>query len=187
MVAHKTLVGTDMRPVVEAKTGVSLGAPAMKSHYLVECFDRDGQLKWQEDVENLVVNVGLDDLLDKYFKGSSYTAAHYVGLTDGNPTIAAGDTMSSHAGWAEVADYSQTNRPDLTLGAVSGQSVDNDSNRAEFSINDSATVGGAFVVDNNTKSGTTGVLYGAAAFTADRSVADGDTITVTVTLTTAAA
>jgi len=51
-----------------------------KNTYDVECLDSEGNVKWKDKIENLVVNVGLDDVLDKYFKGSTYTAAHYVGL-----------------------------------------------------------------------------------------------------------
>lgn len=156
----------------------------LRNFYKVECFDSKGKLKWVEEVENIIVNEGLDEILDKFYKGSSYTAAHYVGLTDGTPTIAAGDTMSSHAGWAEVVAYSESNRQTLTLGAVSSQSVDNSASKASYSINGTATIGGLFLTTNNTKSGTTGILIGAVAFTGgDKSVANGDTLNVTVTLT----
>lgn len=159
-----------------------------KNSYLVECFDADGKLKWVEEIPNIVANVGLDDVLDKYFKGSTYTAAHFVGLTDGAPTVAAGDTMASHAGWSEVVAYSEATREALTLGTVASQSVDNSASKASFSINGSATIGGAFVTTNNTKSGTTGILYGVAAFTGgNRTVADGDTVNVTTTLTASSA
>ena len=159
----------------------------LMTHYHFECFDINGDLKWEDGFKNLVVNVGLDDNLDKYFKGSAYTAAFYVGLTDGAPvTVAAADTMSSHAGWAEVVPYSDTNRPTLTLGTVSGQSVDNSASKAVFNINATSTVGGAFVCTDNTKSGTSGILYGAGAFAADKSVTSGDTLNVTITLTAAA-
>lgn len=131
--------------------------------YVVECY-RDGKLIWTDEFNNLVVNAGLDDSLDKHLKGSSYTAAWYVGLTSSSPTPAAADTMSSHSGWSEVTTYSESNRPALVLGTVSGQSVSNSANKAEFSINGSVTVGGAFVVSNNTKGGSTGTLYGVGAF-----------------------
>lgn len=158
------------------------------NHYLVECFDQDGKLKWREEIPNTVVNVGLDDVLTQYFKGAAYTAAHFVGLTDGTPNPLAGDTMSSHANWVEVVAYSEATREALTLGTVASQGVDNSATKASFSINGTATVGGAFVSTNNTKSGTTGTLYGVAAFTGgDRSVANGDTVNVTVTLTAASA
>lgn len=146
------------------------------------------ELAWRDVSRNLVVNTGLNDLLDKYFKGSTYTAAHYVGLTDGSPTIAAGDTMASHVGWAEVAAYSEGTREALTPGTVASQSVDNSASKASFSISSTVTIGGAFVTTDSTKSGSTGTLYGAAAFTGgDRSVGSGDTVNVTITATAAAA
>lgn len=155
------------------------------NRYTFECYDSEGNLKWVEVIDNLVVNVGLDDILDKYWKGSAYTAAHYVGLTDGAPvTIAAGDTMLSHAGWSEVVPYSDANRPALTMGTVSGQSVNNSAAKASYSINATATVGGAFVSTDNTKSGTAGTLVGGGAFTGgDKGVASGDTLNVTITST----
>jgi hypothetical protein len=172
---------------VEANPVIKLGGNR-RFVFHFECLDKDGNLKWEDTFDDLVVNAGLDDSLDKHLKGSAYTAAWYVGLTDGTPTVAAGDTMASHAGWVEVQDYTEGVRQTLTLGTVSSQSVDNSASKAVYSINGTATVGGAFVVTNSTKGGTTGVLYGAGAFTTgDKSVSSGDTLNVTVTCTAAAA
>jgi len=163
--------------------GVQLG-----THYHVEAYDPEGNPKWADDFDNLVVNAGLDDALDKHLKGSAYTAAWYVGLTDGTPTPAAADTMASHAGWAEVTAYDETVRQTLTLGAVSGQSVNNTGTEATFTISTNGTViGGAFVTTDDVKGGTTGTLYGVGAFTAgDKTLDDNDTLKVTVTCTAAA-
>ena len=156
----------------------------MSTHYVIECHDKDGNLKWKEDFHNLVTTVGLNDLLTQYFKGSAYTAAFYVGLTAATPTFAAGDTMASHGGCTESAAYSQANRPTLTLGTAAAGSIDNSVSKAQFSINATATIGGAFLATNNTKSGTTGTLYGGGAFAeGNRSVVNGDTISVQMTLT----
>jgi len=162
-------------------------ATEFKNTYLIECFDNKGKLKWSEEIKNITVNTGLDDILTQYWKGSAYTAAHYMGLTDGTPTIAAADTMASHAGWAEVTGYSETVRQTLTLGSVASQSVDNSASKATFSVNATVTIGGSFITTSNTKGGTTGTLIGGAAFTADRAAASGDTINVTATLTNASA
>jgi hypothetical protein len=51
--------------------------------FTVTCTDADGNLRWEETFKNLVVNVGKADLLNKYFAGTSYTAAWYLGLVDG--------------------------------------------------------------------------------------------------------
>lgn len=157
----------------------------LSTHYNVECLDADGNVKWTDEFDNLVVNVGLDDVLDKYFKGAAYTASHFVGLKLAG-TVAAADTMASHAGWLESSAYSNATRPALTLGTVASQSVDNSASKASFSINATATIAGIFATTNNTKGGTTGILYGAGDFAAPRGVADGDTLNVTVTLTNAA-
>ena len=155
--------------------------------FTVECFDKDGNLKWREENHNLVVNVGLQDMNAKYFAGSSYTAAWYIGLYGSGSTNnpAASDTMSSHAGWTEVTAYSQSTRPACTFGTptTANPSVaTNSASAASFSINGTTTVGGAFLTSNNTKGGTTGTLFSASDFTGgDRSVVSGDTLTVTYT------
>ena len=50
-----------------------------------------------------------------------------------------------------------------------------------FSINGTTTVGGAFLISESTKGGTTGVLFSAADFQSpgDRAVTNGDTLNVT--------
>lgn len=159
-----------------------LGCVHPKTMYKFECRDKHGNLKWSEEVPNLVVDVGLNDILDKYLKGSTYTASHFVGLKGAGSVLAA-DTMAVQASWSELTVYSNATRPGFTPGSVASQSVSNTASKATFSINSSGAVAGAFLVDNNTKGGSTGVLYGAADFGATRSVASGDTLNVTVTAT----
>jgi hypothetical protein len=167
----------------ELKTGA-----AFKHQYVFEARDKDDNLLWEETVFNLTVNEGLNDILNRYWKGSSYTAAHYIGLTGNSPTVAAADTLASHAGWTEVTAYSESNRQALTLGTVAAQSVNNSASKATFTINDDGVdIGGAFVATNNTKGGTTGVLVGGAALSANRTLNTGDTLTITVTATAASA
>lgn len=154
--------------------------------FTVQCFDKDGQLKWSASTPNLVVNVGLKDMNEKYFSGSSYSATWYLGLygaaSSNNP--AAGDTMASHSGWTEVTAYSESTRPQCVFGTATTADpsvISNSSSVAVFSINGSTTVGGAFLTSNNTKGGTTGILFSAADFQApgDRSVVSGDVLNVT--------
>jgi hypothetical protein len=157
-----------------------------KGRFIVECFDKDGNLKWREDNHNLVVNEGLQDMNTKYFSGSSYTAAWYLGLygaaSSNNP--AAGDTMASHAGWTEVTAYSNATRPAAVFGTATTADpsvINNSGSIAVFNINGTTTVGGAFLTSNNTKGGSTGTLFSASDFQSpgDRSVVNGDTLNVT--------
>jgi len=163
-------------------------AKMLSTHYHVLCIGEDGQPKWEDEFDNLVVVAGLNDSLDKHFKASSYTSAWYVGLATGTPTFAQGDTMASHAGWSEIVWYSEATRPALTLGTIVTGSVDNSASKASYSITGSVTVGGAFLVTLPTKGQSSGTLYGGGAFTGgNRAVVAGDTLNVTVTLTATAA
>lgn len=164
----------------------------MRGSYTIECYDVDGNLKWVDYYKNLFVNVGKVDVLDKYFKGSTYTATHYLGLVDGAsaPTYNAADTMASHAGWTESVAYSNANRVTAVWGtatasgggagsAGTGALV---SSAAVFNINATATIAGTFLTTNNTKSGTTGTLLSSGSFSGgNRSVVSGDTLNVTYT------
>lgn len=160
------------------------GVQAPVGTYHIECRDKDGRTKWVDGFRNTVTTAGKNDLLTQYFKGSAYTAGWFVGLIDnaGFTAIAVGDTMSSHAGWSECTAYGNASRPTLSLGTPAGGAVDNAASVAAFTINATATIKGAFVANNGTKGGTSGTLYSAGGFAAVRSVASGDTLNVTITL-----
>ena len=174
------------------KTLESGESATAKGVYHMQCFDKDGNLKWEAECPNLVVNGGLQDMNNKYFLGSSYTATWYIGLygAGASNTPAATDTASSHAGWTEVVPYSQSTRPACSFGTptTANPSVaTNSASPAVYSINATATVGGAFLISNSTKGGSTGTLYSASDFTSpgDRSVVSGDTLNVSYTLSLA--
>lgn len=155
--------------------------------YTVECYDANGNLKWEDEFHNLVTNVGLKDINEKYLSGSAYTAAWYIGLVNATPTFAGGDTAASHAGWTENTAYTQTTRPPLSFGAstTANPSVIT-ATAAVFTMNATATIAGAFVISNNTKAGTTGTLFSEGTFTGgSKSVASGDTLNITYSLSTA--
>ncbi len=152
----------------------ALPAPSMV--FDIECIGPDGEVKWRETVRNLVTTPGKTDIIDKYLKGSGYTAAWYL-ILKGAGSIAAADTLASHAGWTESTPYAG-NRPTITWGTTSAGS--NTATAVAITINATATVAGAGCCTVNT--GTSGVLYNMSDFAASRSVASGDTLNVTPTL-----
>lgn len=154
--------------------------------FIAQCYDRDGNLKWESKSPNLVVNQGLQDMNSKYFLGSGYTATWYIGIygaaASNNPV--AGDTAASHAGWTEITAYSQANRPTAVFATPSladPSVITNAASTATFSITSTVTVGGAFLISNNTKGGTSGILFSASDFQSpgDRAMVSGDTLQVT--------
>ena len=159
-----------------------------KGVYRIECVAPDGGVKWVAETPNLVVNVGLQDMNTKYFTGTTYTATWFIGLYgDGaSNTPAASDTAASHIGWTEIVPYSNATRPAATFGTATTANpsvISNTASPASFTINATATVGGAFLISNSTKSGTTGILFSASDFQSpgDRTVASGDVLNVTYT------
>lgn len=124
----------------------------------------------------------------------TYTSAGAVTLAANAGTTVSGaectwdaraaDTMTSHAPWVEVQAYSQATRPAFTAGTIANGSVDNSASVAQFSINANTTdIFGTFLVDNNTKGGTTGNLYGMAVFSSPGSERANSGATVNVTAT----
>lgn len=170
------------------RPGADFVFEAPRMHYAFQCVMPNGEVRWNDGFYNLVTTAGKTDLVDKYFKNGTVPAAWYVGLMDnaGYTGEAAGDTAASHTGWVEThTTYSQANRPTLTFGTASNGAVSNSASPAAFSMTGTITVKGAFVISNNTKGGTTGTLYSVGVFGASRSVVNGDTLNVTVTLTIA--
>ena len=177
------VIGSDIARANDSESTAKAGGV-----FHIQCHDAQGNLKWEAEKHNLVVNEGLQDMNTKYFTGAAYTAAWFIGLygaaASNNP--AASDTAASHAGWTEVTAYSQATRPAATFGTATTADpsvISNSASPATYSINGTTTVGGAFLISNNTKGGTTGILFSAADFQSpgDRSVVNGDTLTVTYT------
>lgn len=153
--------------------------------YYVTCHDKDGNLKWAAESQNLVVNAGLQYMAGVALTSTAQLTNWYVGLygAAASNTPAAGDTMSSHSGWTEIDCYSDATRRQANFAAATNADpsvVTNSANPAVFNIDATATVGGAFLTSDNTILGTTGTLFSAADFQApgDRSVVSGDVLSV---------
>lgn len=145
---------------------------------------RDGKIIEVREFLNGITNEGLDAILDIMFHGSSQITAWFMGLIDasGYTGLAAGDTMSSHAGWTEFTTYSEGTRQAWPEDAASGQSITN-TTLAAFSVTGAGTLKGAFLPSDSTKGGTSGTLWCTALFTGgDLAVTNGDTVRLKYTL-----
>jgi hypothetical protein len=158
----------------------------------IKCHDKDGNLKWEAQSKNLVVNVGLAYMAGTALTSVAQQTSWFLGLygAGASNTPAAGDTMSSHAGWTEVVAYSNATRVAATFvtATTANPSVaTNSASPAVFNINGTTTVGGAFLTTGSAKSGTAGTLFSAADFGSpgDRAVVSGDTLSVTYTFSLA--
>ena len=152
----------------------------LTGHVIAECYGPDGNLKWREEGENLIVDGGLNWILENDIAAATGTL--YIGLKDTGTPVAA-DTMASHASWATITPYSNATDPAWTEDATgSDEQVSNSASPAAFNINAADTVFGAFLKTDNTKGGTAGTLIGVKDFAASQGVNDGDTLNVTYTV-----
>jgi len=175
--------------IVHAKLARRPGAGGgikVGGRFEVVCRDKDGRERWRDTIDNLVVNVGLQHILDIVFSGGSQVDPWYVGLTGTAPSPAAGDTMASHVGWTEFTDYDEATRQ-AWVETRTAQSMDNSASKAAFTISqDSSTIGGAFLASDSTRGGSAGTLMAAGAFSGgDKSADDDDTLEVTYTFSAA--
>jgi hypothetical protein len=167
-----------------AQTGAGEASKAT-GHYKIECYDKDGNLKWEDETKNLVVNVGLQYMAGVALTSTTQITAWYIGLygagASNNPS--ATDTLATHPGWTEVTTYSGNRQAAVFAASTNANPsvVTNTASKATFNMNASATIGGAFLC--SAVSGTSGTLFSAADFQSpgDRSVLSGDILTVTYT------
>jgi hypothetical protein len=186
---------------------ISLGANAISNesvgiegHYVVECRDANGNLKWEEQFPNLVNAVGKQLLLNTLLttSGTYTTVGPFLGLISGaSPTFAASDTMTSHAGWTEFTAYTVTGsavRGTAVFGTATstGTSPSNVTTSTATAITYTitgagGTVGGCFLTTGSgatsTLGNTGGTLYSAGAFSVAKVTTAGDTVSVTYSTT----
>ena len=160
--------------------------------YHFTCRDAEGNIVWEDDIENVVCTAGKNLALDTIFAGSAYTANVFMGLISSvsygaGPVV--GDTMASHAGWYEVSatTYFPTVAARLAPGWSAASSGSKATTATAFSIiTNGGTVKGCFIVYGtgavSTLGSTAGTLYSAGTFSGgDKVVSAGDTLAVTYT------
>lgn len=158
-----------------------------KGIYVLEHY-RKGQLIDREELHNLVVNEGLNDMLNTYLNGGAQLASWYIGVFKGNYTPVATDTAATIAGNAvESGDYSGGARPQWTPAAPSGQQITNAASRASYTFNATVTIYGAFLCSSPTILGTSGKLLSAARFSTAKNVVNTDQILITYQFTASSA
>ena len=169
--------------------------------YHVECRDAQGNLKWTEEVPNLVVAVGKQLMLDTLLRtsGTYTTVGPFLGLTKVSLTPAAADTMTTlvttNAG--EFINYTvggSAVRGTAVFAAStsSGSTPSNVTTASAAAITYTitgagGTVYGCFLVTGSgavsTLSSTAGTLYSEGNFSTAKATTAGDTVSVTYSTT----
>lgn len=169
-----------------------------EGHYQVVCRDKDGNIKWEEEIPNLVVAVGKELMLNTLLRtsGTYTTVGPFLGLIGNSTTFAAADTMTSKT-WTEFINYTVggsavRGTAVFSASTSSGTTPSNVTTCAASSITYTitgagGTVYGCFLVTGtgavSTLSSTAGVLYSEGNFAVAKAVTSGDTVSVTYSTT----
>ena len=170
----------------------------VEGYYHVECRDANGNLKWTDDLPNLVVAVGKQLMLNTLLTttGTYTTVGPFLGLISNSFTASASDTMASHT-WTEFTNYTVSSsavRGTAVFGAATstGSTPSNVTSSTASAITYTitgagGTIYGCFLVTGtsavNTQSSTAGVLYSEGLFSTAKTTTSGDTVSVTYSTT----
>lgn len=165
----------------------------IRGRFIAICRDADGTELWSDEFDNLLTTFGKNLLLDTTLAGSAYTTVGpFMGLISSTSysTVAAADTMASHAGWLEAGSgntptYSGTRLTCVWSAASAGTKAL--SPGLVFTFTGSGTVQGAFIVTGtgatSAIANTSGTLYSAGALTTPQPVISTNTLTLSYSTT----
>ena len=173
----------------------------VQGHYHVVCHDKNGNLKWEENVPNLVVAAGKELLLNTLLRtsGTYTTVGPFLGLTKVSLTPVATDTMTTlvTTNAAEFTNYTVSGSAVrgtavFTAATSTGSTPSNVTTSAAAAITYTitgagGTVYGCFLVTGSgavsTQSSTAGTLYSEGNFATAKVTTAGDTVSVTYSTT----
>lgn len=145
---------------------------------------RNGEIIDEWETPNIVVNEGLNALLNIMFAATAQITTWYIGVFEANYTPVATVTAATiTAASTESTAYTEATRPAYNEAAAASQSITNSANKATFTFNATKTIYGAFLVSASAKSATTGTLFSAAQFSAAKAVVLDDQLLLTYTFT----
>lgn len=158
--------------------------------------DRDAYLAGDQTVQpiwvcpdgpNGITDVGIHYVLEVSFRDGvapdpGQIGTWYSGLIDNESFtgVAAGDTSASHAGWIENEDYDEAARITVAFNAAATRAI---TAAISWTINDTITIRGIFIISDDTKGGTTGTLFSTALFASPPSLVAGNVLTANYSLT----
>jgi hypothetical protein len=164
--------------VSEAGILLKRGSVILSGHYVEGVRGRPNSFRTHK---NLIVNEGINLILNTFFGATAKAAAFYLAPFSGSATPAASWTAANFASNASeitslTEGFSEVTRPQCVFGTGAGQLINNYDSKADFTIVTASqlTVKGLGVLTNNTRGGTSGELISAVKFSVDRVLNNAD-------------
>lgn len=158
----------------------------LKGIYHTQCFDAQGNLKWEDISPNLVTNQGKNAMMDCYLAAGTAPTTMFMSLITAGSATSASTYASPTV--TEITSSIVATRPSVTWSAASAGSKS--ATTTSFTIVGSATIIGNLLctatangstIGNTAGSG--GVLFSSSNFTGgSKSVTSGDTLQVSYQL-----
>ena len=187
---EKSITKDAMTCSVESKKEMLLKAIA-GSRWNFECYDKDGNLKWEElDRPNIITDEGFNALLNIMFHGATQITTWYIVPVETDTTAA---TTMTYAvpGFTEWDGYSEVARQEFVAAAASSQSITNSANKATYTSTESKTLYGGALVGGGTAAYTIsdteggGTLFCYSKFSSGKPVENTDTFKIYCTISIA--
>jgi len=139
---------------------------------------------WDIEFPNIATLLGLSSMQNVNYRGTTPITAWYIGVISatGYSTPLSSDTISSKP-WTEWTDYSG-NRPQWSPDAAVNGVLTN-STYATLTPSASTAIQGLFIVSDNTRGGTTGLLDATGVLASSRTVTSGTPLQLRYTKTLA--
>lgn len=139
-----------------------------------------------EESSNLIVDTGLNTILNTMFTGSpAQVSPWFVGLYNNAVAPATTWTTANIDGIADKTDleFDEVTLP-IYVETVTANQVTNSASKATFTFNQTVTVNGAFLKSTNPKAAadTSGLLMAASQFGTGRTLNNTDELLVTYTI-----
>lgn len=156
----------------------------VKGDWVFRSFSPSGREDWQYAAPNLIVDQGINAILNIALGATAKPAGLYVALYANGVSPAANWTAANFASTAgEITSttegYSQATRVQWVPGTAASGAINNYASAAAFTIecSSSVTINGAALLTNSTRGGTSGTLVSAIRLGAARTEYDGNTYT----------
>lgn len=146
--------------------------------------ERNGVVLSEDYGPNIIVDEGLNHILNVQFNGLGAVNPWRVMIFEGNYTPVAGDTGATFAVAAtESVAYAEASRPEYIEVTSTAKSITNTASRATFTMNATKSIYGAALISLATKGATGGTLFAARRFTVTPKVVEsGDLLKVGYTV-----
>lgn len=149
---------------------------------------RDGEKVFEIEQPNVITDIGVQELLSVALDNGTQADPWYVGLISGaSPTVNATDTWGTKT-WTE---FTSSTEGRIAWGGTGGvatvpnasasnptRNISNLGSAVTFNITGSGTVGGVFIIDSASGTGT---LFAHTSIASGPTVANGDDVLVTYT------